>query len=106
MSLAERLREARVAAGLSQGQVAKRLNVHRPTVTEIEAGRRKVSTDELRQFADLYGVSKDWLVDGADSSESSDARIVMAARELSKMSESDLDRLWKTLRMLRKPRTK
>src|SRR5712692_6304557 len=73
MSLAERLREARTAAGLSQGQVAKKLGMHRPTVTEIEASRRKVSAEELRQFADLYGVSKDWLVDGADNSQSSDA---------------------------------
>jgi transcriptional regulator with XRE-family HTH domain len=103
VSLPERLRDARVAAGLSQGQVAKKLNMHRPTVTEIEAGRRKVSTEELRDFADLYGVSKDWLVDGIDNSESSDARIVLAARELSKMSDSDLDRLLRTLRMLRKP---
>ena len=102
MSLAERLREARTAAGLSQGQVARKLDMHRPTVSEIEAGRRKVSIDELRQFADLYGVSTDWLADGSTREEDSDARIVIAARELSKMSESDLDRLMKTLRMLRK----
>ncbi len=102
MSLAERLREARTAAGLSQGQVARKLDMHRPTISEIEAGRRKVSIEELRQFADLYGVSTGWLADGSNQEEGSDARIVIAARELSKMSELDLDRLMKTLRMLRK----
>ena len=35
--IAARLRAAREAAGLSQGQVAKLLKLHRPTVSEIEA---------------------------------------------------------------------
>ncbi len=104
MSVAERLREARNAAGLSQGQVAKKLGMHRPTISEIEAGRRKVSAAELERFAQLYGISVEWIVSGSTGDDSSDARIRMAARELSKMSEPDLDRLMTTLRMLRKSR--
>ena len=45
--IAERLKEARKLAGLSQGHVAKMLGLHRPSVTEIEAGNRRVSADEL-----------------------------------------------------------
>lgn len=104
MSVAERLREAREASGLSQGQVAKKLKMHRPTISEIEAGRRKVTAEELGRFAQLYGISVEWIVGGSTEDESSDARIRMAARELSKMSEPDLNRLMKMLRMLRKPR--
>jgi len=101
-SVAERLREAREASGLSQGQVAKKLEMHRPTISEIEAGRRKVSADELEKFATIYGVSVEWIVIGPSADANADARILMAARELSKMSEGDLDRLMKTLRMLKK----
>lgn len=104
MSVAERLREAREASGLSQGQVAKKLKMHRPTISEIEAGRRKVTAEELGRFAQLYGISVDWIVGGSTEDESSDARIRIAARELSKMSEPDLNRLMRMLRMLRKPR--
>lgn len=103
MSVAERLRQAREAAGLSQGQVAKKLALHRPTISEIEAGRRKVSAQELEQFANLYGISAEWIISGSSGEESADARILLAARELSKMSEADLDRLMNMLRMLRKP---
>lgn len=103
MTIVERLREARAAAGLSQGQVAKKLEMHRPTITEIEAGRRKVSAHELERFAGLYGVSVEWIVSGSTGDESADARVLVAARELSKMSDADLDRLMKMLRMLRKP---
>src|SRR5258706_16478996 len=100
--VADRLREAREASGLSQAQVAKKLDLHRPTVTEIEAGRRKVSVQELEQFANVYGVTVEWIVTGPKSESASDAKMLMAARELSKMSEGDLDRLMKMLRMLRK----
>lgn len=103
MSVAERLRQAREAAGLSQGQVAKKLEMHRPTISEIEAGRRKVSAQELEQISNLYGVSVEWIVSGSTGDASADARILMAARELSKMSEADLERLMNTLRMLRNP---
>lgn len=102
ISIAERLREAREASGLSQAQVAKKLRLHRPTITEIEAGRRKVSAEELEQFSNAYGVTLEWLVSGSSGENSSDARMLMAARELSKMSQGDLDRLMKMLRMLRK----
>lgn len=101
-TVAERLREAREASGLSQGQIAKKLGWHRPTVSEIEAGRRKVSSDELVEFSRLYGVTVEWIVTGTHGDDSSDARLLLAARELSKMSEPDLDRLMKMLRMLRK----
>jgi transcriptional regulator with XRE-family HTH domain len=102
MSIQNRLREAREASGLSQGQVAKKLTMHRPTISEIEAGRRKVSAQELELFSQIYGVSVDWIINGSSADNPADARILMAARELSKMSESDLERLMTTLRMLRK----
>jgi transcriptional regulator with XRE-family HTH domain len=102
--LASRLRLAREGAGLSQGQVAKKMNLHRPTISEIEAGRRRVSAEELAQFAEIYGVGVRWLTgeDGAESDPEED-RIMLAARELGKMKDEDFDRLMKILRMLRKP---
>jgi transcriptional regulator with XRE-family HTH domain len=101
-SVAERLREAREASGLSQGQAAQKMDMHRPTVTEIEAGRRKVSAQEVEKFAELYGVTVEWIVSGPTDENGADARLVIAARELSKMNEKDLDRLMKMLKMFRK----
>ncbi|MGH9888463.1 MAG: helix-turn-helix domain-containing protein, partial [bacterium] len=59
--VAARLREARKLAGLSQQQTATLLGLHRPTISEIEAGRRKVSAEELRDFSKLYEIGVDWL---------------------------------------------
>ncbi len=101
--LAQRLRLAREQAGLSQGQVAELMDMHRPTVTEIEAGRRSVSAQELARFAELYAVDLDWLLgaEGAtDGLRSAKARLV--ARELEKLRPQDLERLLRLIASLRK----
>ena len=60
-AIALRLKLARKMAGLSQGQVARLMGLHRPSISEAEAGRRKVSAEELADFAVRYGVSVAWL---------------------------------------------
>lgn len=50
----QRLRRARVAAGLSRAEVATALAVRRADVARIEHGRRRVSTRELGKLARLY----------------------------------------------------
>ena len=59
--VARRLRTAREMAGLSQGQVARMLQIHRPSVSEAEARRRRVPAEELSELAKIYGVSVNWL---------------------------------------------
>lgn len=54
MELARRLRLARTGVGLSQDAVAAELKVPRPTISQIEAGRRGVSSLELMKLAKLY----------------------------------------------------
>jgi len=88
-AIAGRLRAAREQAGLSQGQVAKLLQVQRPTISEIEAGRRKVPAEELARFAVIYDVSVSWLA--TDESEVPDPAVELAARELAKLKKEDLD---------------
>jgi len=100
--LAERLRAAREMAGLSQGQVAERLRIHRPSVSEIEAGRRRVSAEELTELANLYAVDLSWLAGVDAAPDERQARVEIAARELSKLREEDLDRVLKVLSALRK----
>ena len=101
-AIAERLREARKAAGLSQGQVAKLLQMHRPTVSEIEAGNRRVSGEELVRFADTYDITVSWLLgETAEQLEMNDPRLQLAARELSKLKPDDLDRLLRLLASMR-----
>lgn len=101
IAIGERLRLARTQAGLSQGQVAKMLSLHRPSVSETEAGRRKAAPQELVQFARIYHVSVDWLV-GADSDETDLRRdkLLLAARGLANLKQEDLDLVLQVLASL------
>jgi transcriptional regulator with XRE-family HTH domain len=101
-ALGARLRLAREQAGLSQGQVAKLLHLHRPSITEAEAGRRRVSAEELVEFSRIYGVSVSWLAGAEEEGENvAKVRIELAARELAKLKPEDLDRLLELLSALR-----
>lgn len=98
-----RLRLAREQAGLSQGQVARILGMHRPTISEIEAGRRRVTAEELATFARTYEVSVSWL-SGAEGDDEVDDRVRLAARELAKVKPEDLDRILRLLATMRQPK--
>ncbi|MCA1529939.1 helix-turn-helix domain-containing protein [Bradyrhizobium yuanmingense] len=100
--IAERLKQARKLAGLSQGHVAKILGLHRPSVTEMEAGNRRVSADELARLAEIYDVSVAFLLGEApERLDAQDPRLELAARELSKLKPDDLERLLKLLAAMR-----
>jgi transcriptional regulator with XRE-family HTH domain len=99
--IGSRIRMARDMAGLSQGQLAKLMGLHRPSVSEIEAGNRRVSTDELEQIAGHLDVSTSWLLGEDENGEPDQAKLQLAARELEKLKPEDLDRLMKLLAAIR-----
>ncbi len=102
--IAGRLRKARTLAGLTQGQVARMLNIHRPTISEIEAGNRNVTATELTRFGEIYDVSIAWLSgEGSEQLEPDDERLQLAFRELKKLKPDDLNKLMRALAALRGP---
>ena len=78
------------------------LGVHRPSISEMEAGRRKVSAEEITKFAEIYGVRLEWLA-GVESPNDgiNEDRVKLAARELNKLKPKDLDRLIILIQMLK-----
>jgi len=100
--IASRLAIARKQAGLSQSQVAKLLELPRPSISEIEAARRRVAADELVRFADLYQVEVNWLV-GQDSEEVDQVRdkFQLAARGVANLKKDDLEKVIELLTSLK-----
>lgn len=100
--IASRIREARRMAGLSQAQVAQILGLHRPSISEIEAGNRNVSAEEIAQLAEMFDVKASWLLgEDADKVDIYDNKLQLAARELQKLKPEDLDRLLTILASMR-----
>jgi transcriptional regulator with XRE-family HTH domain len=106
LAIGKRLRLARQQMGLSQSKVAKALNLSRPAVSEMEAGRRKVATEELSRLSQLFDVPMTWLacVDTSESEVWQEQRD-LAALYLSKMSLDQIDLVLNLLMTLRQMQT-
>jgi transcriptional regulator with XRE-family HTH domain len=101
-AIAARLTLARKQAGLTQGQVAGLLKLSRPSISEVEAGRRNVTATELARLSEIYGVNVEWL--SCATKEQPDAmgdRVQLAARQLSKLKPEDLRKVITLLEALR-----
>jgi transcriptional regulator with XRE-family HTH domain len=61
-NLGERIKMFRELRGFSQGELAKRADISRPTISFIESGvQRSVSLDRAQKIATAFGISLDML---------------------------------------------
>lgn len=84
INLADKLKNIRLQLKLSQEYVAKRINISRSAVSEIENNKRKISVEELQLFSTLYGVSIDELLYDIEQEDTK-----KFAREFSQLSKED-----------------
>ncbi len=92
--IGSRLAIARKRAGLSQSQVAIETELPRPSISEIESGRRRVAAEELVRFAELYSVDMDWLAGrGEQNVDPLRDKLQLAARRVAGLKEEDLKKV-------------
>ncbi len=58
----KRIQQFRKERGLTQEQLAEKLNVSENTIAKIESGLRRPSIDFLLELSDFFGVSTNYLV--------------------------------------------
>lgn len=59
MTTGEKIRQARKAAGITQAELAKRLNISSVNISQLENGYRLPKVDTLQKIATALGV-EDW----------------------------------------------
>lgn len=92
--LAEKLRQAREYVGLKQEDVARRLNIPRSALSNIEAGQRKVDALELSELAKLYQRPIAWFTgEEAAATEELPAEVAHVARAAASLSQQDRQEL-------------
>lgn len=65
--LAMRIIDLRESTDMTQTELAKRLHLSKSSMSKIESGTRKVSSDELLVLADIFNVTTDYLLGRTDS---------------------------------------
>ena len=100
LELGERLRRSREYLGLSQGEVAGYMRLSRPAITNMESGRRKVSTFELARLAKLYRRPYEYFLGDVPEvpQDTTTTALFRAARELSDRDREQVLRFAEFLR--------
>ena len=60
--IGHRVKELREKAGMSQDALARAMKIPRPAISQIESGGRKIATDELVRFSQIFHVPVDDLI--------------------------------------------
>jgi transcriptional regulator with XRE-family HTH domain len=100
VDLGERLRSSREYLGLSQGDVGEYLGLSRPAITNMESGRRKVSTFELARLAKLYRQPYEYFL-GEVPELPEDATTTALFRAARDLSERDREQVLRFAQFLR-----
>jgi transcriptional regulator with XRE-family HTH domain len=98
MKLAERISTEREYLGLKQEQVAAALSISRAAVSAIETGRRRVSGQELKRLAALFGTSVDRLLGAEPEQDPTSAALFRATKALSDRDREQVLRFAEFLR--------
>lgn len=61
-NLAIRIVDLREKQEMTQTELAKKMGLDKSSMSKIENGTRKVSSDELRKLSDIFDVSADYLL--------------------------------------------
>lgn len=61
-----RIKKEREAIGITQLQLAEKLDINNSVISRIEAGKRNVEDAELIKFADFFDVDGDYLLGRTD----------------------------------------
>lgn len=86
--LGQRIKEARIKAGLTQSNLAEKADVSTNHISAIERGISDTKTEHLANIAQALGVSADFLLFGTDSKDESD-QLERAVKMASRVCEID-----------------
>jgi Zn-dependent peptidase ImmA (M78 family)/transcriptional regulator with XRE-family HTH domain len=89
--LANRLRNARKTAGLSQEEAATKTGIPQPSISAMESGKRNVDTLELVKFAELYKRPVEYFLSPNFRDESKSFSPILAAKEILDSDRAILD---------------
>lgn len=61
--LGKRIKQLREPTGMTQAELAKKLKISRPTISQIEKGQRRIPADELIKLAQIFNLDVNTLLE-------------------------------------------
>lgn len=88
MTLNKRLRDQRLLVGLSQSNVAEKLNISRQAISQWENGKSYPDIDNLNRLSEIYHISLDDLISGNNNIEEANSVKTPISNETNKNNTS------------------
>lgn len=101
LALGKRIQELRKVAGLTQQELAKKIELSHPQIVRYETKDVQPPADVLKRIADVYGVSIDYLVNG-DTNEKAiqalkDAELIKQFQKIEQLPEDEKNTIVKVI---------
>lgn len=93
MSIAERIKEARNAKGMTQTELGKAIGQTAGAVTNYEKGTREPNIHKIKEIAAALGVSSDWLLETEYANKAQEDELISDSHKLRDEKMTMLDRL-------------
>ncbi|MGM9479290.1 helix-turn-helix domain-containing protein [Pedobacter sp. GSP4] len=93
-SIGARIKQSRLALGLSQADAAKKLNISTPAFCKIETGQTDLNISRLLQISTTFKVPVAQLIDAKSAEAHSSAELIALKKELIE-KEEEINRLRK-----------
>jgi len=61
-NIGKRIKELREKFNITQEKLAKRIGIPRPAVSQIESGKREITSTELKKISEIFEISIDELL--------------------------------------------
>lgn len=65
--LGNKIKETRKSLGLTQDKFAKKIDTKRSSISYYEIGKMTISTADLKQICETFGISSDYLIGNTDT---------------------------------------
>jgi len=86
-SIGDRIKQSRLALGLSQADAAKKLNISTPAFCKIETGQTDLNISRLLQISKTFKVPVVQLIDGQSARADPSAELTALKKELIEKEE-------------------
>ena len=80
--IGKKLREIRKSEHLTQEKFAQRLDTKRSSISYYEIGKMMISTADLKQICEVFGVSADYVVGNIDTNIKREKKIKMSMKDI------------------------
>lgn len=100
MHIGKKLKELRLSRGWKQTDVADKVGLSRPAISNIESGKRALTLSTLQRFCEVYSIDISYFGISTDSYDEAVDLVTRIEALFNDLSDSEKDELYRTIMKL------